>query len=226
MEENTQKVIDVSKSRFSDAPWFNNPQEIVIGGAGGIGSWVALFLARIGHSLLLYDNDVIEEVNLAGQFYNKSQINLNKAVATKENILKFAPTFIQTFQEYTEETGLISDIMFSCFDSIKARKIMFNAWKTNPDRIAFIDGRMLAEDGQVFCVTPETETEYEEKHLFEDSEVQDAPCSFKATSHCGALIASLMVNNLNSILTNLAYEEEIRPINFQTSFCLSLMNFE
>lgn len=217
--------IDISKSRFSDAPWFNNPQEIVVGGAGGIGSWVALFLARIGHSLILYDNDVIEEVNLAGQFYGKKQINKNKAVATAENISFFAPTSVQVLGEYTASSGLVSDIMFSCFDSIKARKLMFEAWKENPDRIAFIDGRMLAEDGQVFCVTPATETEYEQ-HLFDDSEVQDAPCSFKATSHCGALIASLMVNCLNSILTNLAYEEEIRPVNFQSSFCLSLMNFE
>lgn len=220
--------IDVKKSRFSDAPWFNNPQHIVIGGNGGIGSWCALFLSRIGHHLYLYDNDVIEEVNMAGQFYNVTQINKNKAVATAENLKLFAPNdgkILETFGEYTKEEGMISDVMFSCFDSIKARKIMFENWKSNPDRLVFVDSRMLAEDGQVFCVTPSNESEYE-KHLFDDSEVEDAPCSFKATSHCGAIIAGLAVNALNSVLTNIAYEEDIRPTPFLTTFCLSLTDFQ
>ncbi|MHA1199668.1 MAG: hypothetical protein ACTSQF_10110, partial [Candidatus Heimdallarchaeaceae archaeon] len=65
--------IDVTKSRFRDASWFGNVETlttpIVVGGAGGIGSWLTFFLARMlsNNYIFLYDFDTVEEVNMAGQ---------------------------------------------------------------------------------------------------------------------------------------------------------------
>ena len=51
--------------RFKDAPWFPQRDELVmIGGAGGIGSWLSFFLVRAGFKPTVYDFDVIEEHNL------------------------------------------------------------------------------------------------------------------------------------------------------------------
>ena len=66
-------------NRFKEAPWFLSvPEEekavihystINIGGAGGIGSWTALFLSRAGFYTYVQDFDTIETHNIGGQFF-------------------------------------------------------------------------------------------------------------------------------------------------------------
>ena len=218
--------INNKHARFQDAQWYDGkPLDIIVGGAGGIGSWVSMFLSRIGHTLYIFDNDAIDETNMAGQLYRINQIGVNKAEATKQNIELF------TDNKNTEVFGLYDDnsptspIVFSCFDNMKARKLMFEKWKAQENRDIFIDGRMLAEIGMVFCVTKGKEVEYEAE-LFDDSEVRDAPCSFKATSHCGALIGSLMTSGLNNFIVNKKLGEDFRELPFKFTFELPLFNFE
>ena len=142
MEEKKEEKIDNKKVRFSDAKWFQaGPKDIIIGGTGGIGSWVALFLSRIGHNLYLFDNDTVEEVNMAGQLYKTTQIGINKADATKSNIFEFCgATNVETLGLYSESSET-SPIVFSCFDNMAARKLMFEKWKAQEDRVCFVDGR-------------------------------------------------------------------------------------
>lgn len=230
MEENKKekeeiKKINVKHSRFGDADWYGDPQDIIVGGTGGIGSWTAMFLGRIGHNLYLFDNDTIDETNMAGQLYTVKQIGKNKSDATKENILNFSGNENIECLGLYDENSPVSPIMFSCFDNMKARKLMFDKWCSQEDRELFIDGRMLAEDGIVLLVQKGQEDLYKTE-LFDDAEVKDAPCSFKATSHCGALIGSLMTAGLNNYLSNKKIGEEIRNLPFKTTFELSLFNFQ
>jgi len=220
-----KKDFDVTKSRFSDASWFGNPTEIIIGGVGGIGSWVALFLARIGHELYMFDMDNVEEVNLAGQLYSSSDIGRNKAEACKRLLSTLSPGCkIHTTTSAYVESSIATPIMFSCFDNMDARRLLFNNWKAQEDRELFVDGRMLAETGMLYTVQKGQEKEYEAT-LFADSEVQDAPCSFKATSHCGAFIGSLMTGTMNNYLGNKSDGADIRIIPFEVQFELPFMNF-
>ena len=56
--------VSETTSRFSSAIWFEKIQSktIILAGLGGIGSWVALLLARMSPACLcLYDNDIVEE---------------------------------------------------------------------------------------------------------------------------------------------------------------------
>lgn len=140
MEE--KKDVNTRQSRFSDAAWYQaGPQSIIIGGAGGIGSWVSLFLGRIGHELYIYDDDIIDETNMAGQLYSTMQIGLNKAEATAYNVFAFCGTKPSVLGRYTEEDGFANPIMFSCFDNMAARKLMFEKWAAQEDREVFVDGR-------------------------------------------------------------------------------------
>lgn len=215
---------NIKHSRFQDAPWYGTPLEIVVGGTGGIGSWTALLLSRIGHHLYLFDMDLIEEHNMAGQLYATKQIGRNKAEAIKETIILYADNHnIETMGKY-DENSPTSPIVFSCFDNMAARKLMFNKWKEQEDRQIFIDGRMLAEVGMIYCVTKGNEEAYEAE-LFDDAEVKEAPCSFKATSHCGALIGSLMVSGLNNYLSNVAYKADIKVVPFKLEFELPMFSF-
>lgn len=216
--------IDNRKIRFSDAPWAKASQHIVVGGVGGIGSWAALYLARVGHSLYMYDMDTIDETNMGGQLYQISQIGTNKAVATKENIHAFCgdDANVTVYEKYEEKDGMVTPVVFSCFDNMAARKLMFEKWAAYDKREVFVDGRMLAEVGMVYVVQKGQEDAYRET-LFADDEVEEAPCSFKSTSHCGALIGSLMISGLNNYLANKTQGNDDRWIPFKTDFALPMM---
>ena len=78
IQENSITLLQNDQTlRFSSADWFEKikEQEVVLAGLGGIGSWCALLLSRLDiRYLTLYDDDVVDSVNLAGQFYRKNQI--------------------------------------------------------------------------------------------------------------------------------------------------------
>ena len=201
--------------RFSDASWFSPGVETLIGGAGGIGSWLTFFLARQECDIYLYDDDMIDETNLGGQLYAKSFIGVNKATAMNTISSGYCDNSITCMGRY-EKDSFSMPIMFSAFDNMTARKTMFNRWKECEDRKIFIDGRMLAESAQIISVTKDNEDKYEEE-LFEDSEVEDQPCSMKATSHCGAITAGYMVATFNNYMANSISEHAFREVPFKTT---------
>ena len=56
-------MTETHSSRFKDAPWFPKEETaIIVGGAGGIGSWLSLLLSRAGFYPIVYDYDRLEEI--------------------------------------------------------------------------------------------------------------------------------------------------------------------
>jgi hypothetical protein len=106
---------------------------------------------------------------------------------------------------------------------MEARKIAFEKWCAvdDPNKI-FIDGRMLSDQGMVYCVIPGREEAYKAT-LFSDEEVDEGPCSNRATSFCGFFTSSLMVAGLNNHLANLAHEMILKVVPFKVRFILPLM---
>ena len=209
--------------RFKDAPWFPQRDELVmIGGAGGIGSWLAFFLTRAGFKPTIYDFDVIEEHNVGGQLFRNSDVGLPKVSALFNIIKEFCGSEINTFNERIDENSPTHYFMFSAFDNMRARKDLFEVWKKSipncPVTPIFIDGRLTMEQLQIFCVTPDRIEEYENEHLFDDSEVEDAPCTMKQTSHSAAMIASHMVGSFTNHITNIYEREIIRDVPFYYEF--------
>ena len=223
-------------SRFKDAPWFPKEEtNVIVGGAGGIGSWLTLLLSRAGFYPVVYDFDVLEGHNLAGQLYTQkdAEIGALKVDALKGLCKHFADTDITVMAEKYTKDSMTHNYVFSAFDNMQARKDMFAAWKEYVKEwedfkgIAdaahipniplsepiFIDGRLTAEQMQIFCVTPDKIEEYE-KHLFDDTEVQDAPCTMKQTSHSAAMIASHMVGFFTNHMTNNAVKDKDRTVPF------------
>ena len=209
--------------RFQGLDWYSqdNAPVVVVGGAGGIGSWLSFFLARANFNVILSDFDTVEEHNIGGQLFKRDQIGRYKAEAVGRNVSEFSTNTINAqIVKITEETAT-HEFMFSAFDNMDARRAMFKVWKrswNSINRPIFIDGRLNAEQFQIFCVTPENADEYERIHLFNDSEVEDAPCSAQQTTHTAAMIAGHMVGFFTNHITNINLRDEVREIPFMYEY--------
>lgn len=207
--------------RFKGLEWFDSslsPTGIIIGGQGGIGSWLSLLLSRItkGHvtNIHCYDHDRVEEQNIGGQLFSSRDIGSRKAIAISSFVNTYGVNRIFPICAKYDENSDGASVMFSCFDNMEARKIMFNKWKENGyENKLFVDGRLLAEDYEIYFVTPDNAARYEET-LFDDADIPEAPCSAKQTSHYAASIAADMIKGYTNWLSNLA-EKDVRELPFK-----------
>jgi len=208
--------------RFKDAPWFPKEKETcLIGGCGGIGSWLTFFLAKSGFSPILFDDDVIEEHNIGGQLFREQDIGKKKIVAMTAITRDYCGTEIDAYDQRVTEFSMSHHFSFSAFDNMKARKDLFECWKRSISNSAvlplFIDGRLELEQLQIFCVTPDRIEEYE-KYLFDDSVVEDGPCTLKQTANSAAMIATLMSSFFNNHMANIKEREVYRTVPFYYEF--------
>jgi molybdopterin/thiamine biosynthesis adenylyltransferase len=209
---NNDSTMNENRSRFSGAPWFNAVAEerCLILGAGGIGSWTAYHIAKLGTSICQVDNDRVSAQNLAGQLFTISDIG-NYKVSALGNLIQ---RLNDEYKYSGREVRLMSDeqydryimpITISCVDNMEARKKLFRAWKRHEYRALFLDGRLSADTLQVFCITGQDEAymkEYEEKWLFSDAEADEGVCSFKQTSYMACMIGSIITNLFINYVAN------------------------
>jgi len=98
-------------------------RKIGIAGCGGLGSNLALNLARMGaDTFVLVDFDKIEPSNLNRQFYFYDQVGLPKAEALKANLLRVVPNLkLEIKQVKLDASNIISAftgcvVVAECFD--------------------------------------------------------------------------------------------------------------
>ena len=231
-------LINVTTSRFSSAEWYNKMRElsVTIAGLGGIGSYVAFLVGRLNPSvMLIFDDDTVESVNMSGQLYQRNQVGTTKTHATWNNIFAFSNfTNIRTVNERLTEFSNIFPILICGFDNMDARRAAFYNWNAMRKQLfdkkdyLFIDGRLAAEEFQVFCMTGEDEyliNKYEKEWLFSDKEAEATECSYKQTSFCANMIGSVIVNLLVNYVTNLCDPVIPRELPFKTTYNASLMQF-
>ena len=214
-----------NNQRFKDAVWVpKEPQQVMIGGSGGIGSWLTFFLSRMGFIIYLYDFDTIEEHNLGGQLFKQEDVGTRKVDAVARIAREYNGAEITTFCEEVNKFSNYHHYSFSAFDNMKARKILFENWKKSWARAyqlgitpIFIDGRLELETFQIFCVLPKDADKYEAS-LFLDASVEEAPCTLKQSSHTAAMIGSTMSLFFTNHITNVVTGENMRDVPFYYEF--------
>jgi len=112
--------------RFSEAT-------VAVCGLGGLGSNIAIALARAGiGKLILIDFDRVDITNLHRQQYKASQIGLYKTDALADNLAEIAPyTEITTNTVKLSEDNLTTylkeaDIVCEAFDNAEAKAMLVN----------------------------------------------------------------------------------------------------
>lgn len=133
--------------RFAEA-------HVAVCGAGGLGSNIAVHLARagVGH-LHIIDFDKVETTNLNRQYYFSDQIGMPKVTALKENILRITPCCKVTAEilRIDEATmpGLFEneDIVCEAFDKAEAKAMLANHILENHPEKILITGSGMAGTG-------------------------------------------------------------------------------
>lgn len=106
---------------------------VAICGLGGLGSNIAVHLARAGiGKLILIDFDRVDITNLHRQQYKANQIGMYKTEALKDNLLEISPytdIVIHTKKLTEENMGILLtsvDIICEAFDNAEAKAMMTN----------------------------------------------------------------------------------------------------
>lgn len=226
-------LVDEATSRFSSAIWYENIQKktVILAGVGGIGSYVGFLLARMKPaSMFIYDDDIVEAVNMSGQLYGQSDLGRSKVSALAEMIRNYAgySSVFAINERFTNESEA-SDIMICGFDNMAARRLFFNKWvnhvQSKPEEerknCLFIDGRLAAEEFQVLCIKGDDEyniNRYSNEYLFSDAEADETICSYKQTTFCANMIASYMVNLFVNFCANQCEPLIDRDLPFLTTY--------
>lgn len=233
--------IEDEVSRFSSAIWFNKimSKEIVLAGCGGIGSYVGFLIGRMKPKrLILVDPDRVELGNLSGQFYSSEDVGMYKVNALGNFIARHSSfTVIDTVARKYRMGDFTRPIMICGFDNMDARKTFYSCWKdavmaTNPEdrgQYLFIDGRLAAEEFQVFAIQGwdyHSMERYEEEWLFSDEEAEATLCSYKQTSYMANMIGSVMTNIFVNFCTNECGLVLPQEVPFMTTYRGDFMDFK
>ena len=231
-------LIDETTSRFSSAIWFDKIQNqtVTLAGVGGIGSYVAFLLSRLRlFNLMLFDDDIVERTNISGQLFRVKDVGTPKVSAMKTLLGAFSDYYnVNTRIARVTEDYSGTKIMICGFDNMTARKSYFKSWKKYINSLSekdkseclFIDGRLAAEEFQVFCMKGDDtflHNKYENEWLFNDNEAEATLCSYKQTSFCANMIASVMVNLFVNFIANQCSPIIERELPFYTYYDASLM---
>ena len=115
---------------------------VAICGLGGLGSNIAISLARAGiGTLILIDFDRVDITNLHRQQYKANQIGMNKTDALSDNLKEIAPyiEFETHTERVTEENAVRllqgADIICEAFDNAECKAMLTNlVLETMPDK--------------------------------------------------------------------------------------------
>lgn len=181
-------------------------EPITIIGAGAIGSWTCLALAKMGFSnLRVFDHDRVDTVNLNSQFYPIKAVGHFKAESLKGMVHEFTGTMIDaTNAKY--EGGKFAGIVISAVDSMQVRQLIWEEQLNGPCR-AVIDPRMGAESALLYVMRPANGQDMISypKSLYSDSGAVQEPCTAKATIYTANLLSGLVCKAVKDLLTRPDY---------------------
>ncbi len=168
-------------------------------GVGALGSWTTLMTAKLiggGTTISIMDSDKVEEHNLCNQVYGMDDVGCNKAVAMKALLLNQCAmdddTDIVTSGHY-EFGGELGNVVFSCLDSMSARRLVFDGCA---DGTVMFESRLGVRHGQIYIVQKgdKASEDYWLEHWDEDGTIkfETSACGTRLTvGHIAALLGSL-----------------------------------
>ncbi len=182
---------------------------IVVIGAGAIGSFVTLALAKMGFDdITVWDYDRIDEENMNCQFYRFSDIKKFKVEALQEIVQDFANVKIKIRNDkFTQHSVLHGGIVIAAVDSMAARAEIMGVCMHYVNISHFIDTRMTAESALMYTINPQVkrDREFYTKSWYPDNAAEVERCTAKSTMYTVLAISSQVCANVKAIAMDQPY---------------------
>ena len=197
-----------------------NPDErqqdaVTLVGVGGIGSFAALGVAKLGvPKITLYDPDEVEVHNIPNQLYDDTDVGNRKTHATADKVSAVAPT---TRIEY-HSVGLphpehpLSGVVVSGLDSMEARHDLWHeAIKLNPSVPLYLDARISGEFIVVYAANPTDMEDINgfERTLYSDDSAEELSCTERGIIDVGLQVGAMVTRLVRRHFT----DREVPRIN-------------
>jgi molybdopterin/thiamine biosynthesis adenylyltransferase len=179
-------------------------------GTGAIGSFVAMALAKMGFNVIVtWDDDKIEEHNIANQMFPVDAVGKRKAIATRDMVKQFSgeealclATKATGKKAYTylEQAWPSRDvIIILAVDSLDVRKKIVEELRYR--NFTIIDARMGAKTYKVMAFCPADETEYQQymAGLVPDANAVQERCGQKSIIYTVLGVAAEVCSFINYI---------------------------
>lgn len=147
-------MLDVRRHvELFDPTTFKTPITII--GVGATGSWLAMFLAKLGITdISVYDYDRVEEHNVPNQLFGIDDVGMSKVFAVQVETVMKTGTTVRMYDEKFE-TQRLAGIVFLMVDSMNQRKAIWErAIKMKPSVQLLIEPRMGLDLGRIYVVDP------------------------------------------------------------------------
>jgi hypothetical protein len=197
-----------------------DPEEIVfpvtVIGAGGIGSFVAPILAKMGVSkIAIYDPDKVEDHNLPNQMFRMSDIGRSKVEALRDIVLDMTGVKMETHDEFFPNGDKLKGIVVSGVDSMASRQKIWEEIISNNDIKLYVDARLGGEVVEVLTVRPSfrLDRKFYKSYLFPDSEAAVLPCTARNIVYNGSVVAGLVASQIKKWIREEGFPRRV-------SFCL------
>lgn len=224
-------ITDYSKqSELIEVSKFNEPIHVI--GCGAVGSWLTFFLLKMGFkNITVYDFDEIEEHNLPNQMFTEKQIGTLKVDAINRIYKMFFND--EDIKRLTFEPMRVSKpiakrfkgIVFCCVDSMKTRKLLYEACCKEGNIDAWFESRIGLFGSYIYTLTQMNDKcfkEYE-KTFYADEEAEVSPCGVAQTALPSAVnCASNMLMQMISYIRN--GNDVCNEIMYQIPNMLSITN--
>ena len=165
---------------------------ITVIGAGAVGSFAVLALAKSGaQRIVVYDDDSIEPHNLPNQWYRLKDVGRLKVQALHDLVFDMTGVRIEVVPE--RFTGRPATEVTVC--AVDSMDVRIDLWRQlHPRPSLYVDARMGAEVGTVKCVGPFGS--WYEDTLYPSSEALHAPCTARATMYCASGLAAFIASQV------------------------------
>ena len=199
-----------------DAEEVNVPINVI--GCGALGSWLVLFLLKMGFkNITVYDFDNIEEHNIPNQCFSESQVGMAKVDAMDSLCKMFNKDAEERVKFVNQKVTLrevwnMEGIILCAVDSMRVRKEIYTHSIKKRDCDLFIEARLSIWGAYVYTLTQNTVFEKYEETLYDDEEAEVSPCGVSQTALPSAVnAASIMIMQMIQWLNG---EEPVSRIEY------------
>src|SRR3990167_258096 len=196
---------------FFDPRKHNVPVHIV--GAGGIGSFAALALAKLGlTNINVYDFDTVEAHNQPNQLFGPDDVGDLKVSALRAIVGDLTGTYINDTKVRVEGARDLvhpDGILIAAVDSMAARRLAYDGATQSPGVRFFIYGRLGGEVIKVLCCEPRKDCADYEATLHDDATAAELPCTRQVVIDVAFFMAAMITRAVRRYLVLDQYEPEV-----------------